>query len=80
MEKALKNKYLKGITFWDVDLDSLDLIKDKNYIISRITERGTDLEVSFIRFFYSKKDILFVVNNTKGLSPKTKNYFNTIEL
>jgi hypothetical protein len=72
------NKYLNKTTFWDCDFSQLDLKRDKNYIISRIAERGTDIEADFIIFFYSKKDILYVVNNFREISPKTKSYFNTI--
>lgn len=74
------NKQLNKATFWDSDFESLDLEKDKSYIISRIAERGTDNEVLFIKNYYSKHDILFVVNNSAEITPKTKNYFNTIDL
>lgn len=76
--KGIVNKYLVKSTFWDSEFESLDLEKDKGYIISRIAERGTDIEVSFIISYYSKEDVLFVVNNAPEITPKTKNYFNTI--
>lgn len=76
--KGIVNKYLVKSTFWDAEFDNLDLEKDKGYIISRIAERGTDIEVSFIISYYSKEDVLFVVNNAPEITPKTKNYFNTI--
>lgn len=75
---GLVNKYLIKSTFWDAEFESLNLEKDKGYIISRIAERGTDNEVSFILSYYTKKDVLFVVNNAPEITPKTKNYFNTI--
>lgn len=76
--KGIVNKYLVKSTFWDAEFEGLDLEKDKGYIISRIAERGTDNEVSFIISYYPKKDVLFVVNNAPEITPKTKNYFNTI--
>lgn len=76
--KGIVNKYLVKSTFWDAEFEGLDLEKDKGYIISRIAERGTDIEVSFIISYYPKKDVLFVVNNAPEITPKTKNYFNTI--
>ncbi len=76
--KGLVNKYLVKSTFWDTEFKGLDLEKDKGYIISRIAERGTDIEVNFIISYYPKEDVLFVVNNAPEITPKTKNYFNTI--
>jgi len=76
--KGIVNKYLVKSTFWDAEFEDLDLEKDKGYIISRIAERGTDIEVLFIISYYPKKDVLFVVNNAPEITPKTKNYFNTI--
>ncbi len=76
--KGLVKKYLVKSTFWDAEFESLDLEKDKGYIISRIAERGTDIEVNFIISYYPKEDVLFVVNNSPEITPKTKNYFNTI--
>lgn len=76
--KGLVDKYLVKSTFWDTEFEGLDLEKDKGYIISRIAERGTDNEVLFIISYYPKKDVLLVVNNAPEITPKTKNYFNTI--
>lgn len=77
-KKVLVDKYLVKSTFWDADFEKLDLENDKGYIISRIVERGTDKEVEFVTAFYAKEDVLAVVNNAPEITPKTKNYFNTI--
>ncbi len=81
MEKKDFKKYLNPATFWDTDFEALDMEKNKYFIIARVAERGTDLEVFFIQSVFSKEEILFAVNQSafaRGLSNKTKNFFNII--
>jgi Family of unknown function (DUF6922) len=50
------NFSLPKYAFWDVDLDKLDMLKDKNFIISRMFERGKLDDVFSIITFYGIKD------------------------
>lgn len=76
MEELLDNKTL----FWEVDNKALDLVKHKNYIISRVLEEGSMQDVKQVLNLYDKKDIVQVVVTSRTISPKTgyfwKNYFN----
>ncbi|WP_207515898.1 DUF6922 domain-containing protein [Longitalea luteola] len=56
--------------FWDVDPDKLDLSRDRNFIISRIFERGKlDDVLSFI-VIYGKDEAGAILQNNKYLSRK----------
>lgn len=70
--------FLNSPTFWDADLNTLDLIKNNHFIIARIAERGNDKEINFMLTHFSKSDILFAINHLPEITPRTKNYFNII--
>jgi len=76
----LSKDNLKQTTFWDCEIDKLELEKDKFFIIARIAERGTDIEVDLMHEYYSLKDINYAVNHSKEISELTLNYYNTIVL
>ncbi len=69
---------LKKTTFWDIDINILDLEKDKIFIITRVLTRGTDNEILFVENHYTKEEIVSALNTTKGIDKKTKNYYNLI--
>jgi hypothetical protein len=64
--------------FWDAEFENLDFKEDKRFIISRVLTRGNEEEIWFILDYYPKEDILDVLNSTKGLDPKTVNFFNLV--
>lgn len=70
--------FSKTSTFWDADLNQLDLVRDKYFVIARIAERGRDEEIDFILNYFSKDDLLFAINNSPETTPRTKNYFKVI--
>jgi len=78
--KELHKNILNPTTFWDVDLNLLDLSKDKDFIIVRALERGTDAEIQYIETMYSQQDIVAALQSTKGVSKKTLNFYKTISL
>jgi len=61
--------------FWDVNVKSLDPKQHKNWIISRILEEGGDEAVSDLFDNYNKREIEYVVENSRALSDKTKNFW-----
>ena len=76
-EKLLIN-CLNPTTFWDVDLVLLDTEKDKDFIIVRALERGTDAEIQYIETVYSQQEIVAALESRKGVSKKTLNFYKTI--
>ncbi|MBW8245186.1 hypothetical protein K1F50_20450 [Muricauda oceani] len=59
MERQRLNKdHLNPATFWDVDINLLDAEKDRDFIIVRVLERGTDPEIGLIELIYLQRDHL----------------------
>ena len=71
---------LNPTTFWDVDLNSLDGVKDKDFIIVSVLERGMDVEIRYIESVYSQQEIIVALERTKGVSKKTLNFYKTISI
>ncbi len=56
MEAVSLPEFLK-ILFWDVDFDQLDSLKDRNFVVARVAEYGTDEAVRWLRKTYSNNEI-----------------------
>ncbi len=78
--KKLDINHLNPTTFWDVDLNLLDGAKDRGFIIARVLERGADAEIQYIETVFSQQEIINTLENTKGVSKKTLNFYKTITL
>ena len=61
--------------FWDTPVESIDRDANKNYIIARILELGDEAAVEWLSQQYSKNDVRKVVKTSRGLSPKSSNYW-----
>lgn len=59
--------------FWDKG--PLNPMRDKYIIIERILEFGTEEEVEIILTYYGTESVKKVVRESRGLSPRTVNYF-----
>ena len=59
--------------FWDTNSKFIDARKHAVYIIERVLEFGNDKEVSWVWNFYRPALIKKVINNSRSISPKTKN-------
>ncbi len=79
-KKKLNKNILTPSTFWDVNLNLLDAEKDKDFIIVRVLERGTDLEIMHIESAHSQQEIISALQNTRGVSKKTINFYKTVSL
>jgi len=49
-----------------MDLNLLDAEKDRDFIIVRVLERGTDLEIGLIESVYSQREIIFGTGEDHG--------------
>lgn len=61
---------LPAYAFWDVDGEKLDFTKDKEFIISRMFERGKLDDVLSIVVFYGQDETRKVLCNNKYLARK----------
>ena len=68
---------LPNYLFWDIDLNSLDFIKNARFIIHRVIQKGSIKDWITIKQFYGldfiKDEILLI----RDLDSKTLNFFST---
>lgn len=64
--------------FWDIDPNTLDPEKHKRYIIERILEMGDEAAVRWLRSAFSDEDIRDVVNRARGLSKKSRRFWQVV--
>ena len=61
--------------FWDVRKDSIDLVRNKIYVLSRLMELGDEEAVQWMEQRYSREDFAEILNRKRGLSAKSRNYW-----
>lgn len=64
--------------FWDVDVATLDIHSHKKYILERILDMGDDEAVAWMRVNFSNDDIREILDTSRTLSPKSRNYWRLI--
>lgn len=64
--------------FWGVNLDKLDLDKNKEFIISRILENGTKEDIDWLRTNFTDTEIKDIVIKSKLISRKTAYFWKII--
>jgi len=60
---------------WDVDPKSINARKHKNFLITRIVEKGGLLEIKWLKKYFSIGEIKTTVLRSRNISLKTKNYW-----
>jgi hypothetical protein len=68
MEPSKDIKLLPGYAFWDVKRESLDFTTDKQFIISRMFERGNLDDVLSLVAFYGVNEAGNTLKSNKYLS------------
>jgi len=71
-------KILSKRCFWDVDIESLDIRKNKSFIISRTLEHGTMQDIIALKSMYPIKEISEVVKNSRNISRSTAVFWANI--
>lgn len=66
------------LVFWDVSSKQIDLEKDKNYVITRIAEKGKLKDVRWMKKRYGVPAIRLAIKKSKNASLKTKNFWQSI--
>jgi addiction module HigA family antidote len=60
---------INPIVFWDAKMENIDWDKNKNAVIRRIFERGSEQEIKEIIRFYGKEAVVHAVKTYHGLLP-----------
>ncbi|MFZ3074476.1 MAG: hypothetical protein WA093_05140 [Minisyncoccales bacterium] len=75
MAKTIK---FRQSLFWDVNPKNIDPQKNTQYVIERILDFGTDLEVKWMWDCYDKALLKKIVDKSRCLMPETKNLWQLI--
>ena len=67
---------LRNTAFWDVDKSSLDMDRDRDFIICRILEYGTMEDVKALLELYDRKDIEAAARRSNSLSRVTASFWS----
>jgi hypothetical protein len=68
VSNAKDNLLLPGYAFWDVKRENLDFTRDKQFIVSRMFERGNLDDVLSLVAFYGVKDAGNTLKSNKYLN------------
>lgn len=61
--------------FWDVDIDRLDTVKNKKFIIERLLRYGRPEQIKWVLASYSDNEIIEVVKSSRTIDRKTATYW-----
>ncbi|MCX7735623.1 MAG: hypothetical protein N2319_02815 [Candidatus Kapabacteria bacterium] len=78
-EKEVNNQKLPEefrVYFWDCDFDNLDFNQYKFFVIERLLRYGNDNSIKWLFKNVSEMEIKEVVDKSRDLDPKTKNFWN----
>lgn len=64
--------------FWEINFNTLDIKKHQDYIIERLLEYGDEKAYKWVFNNFSLRKILTVINKSRKVSAKTKNFVNVI--
>ena len=66
----------KKSLFWDTDTSTIDMVKNRRYVIERILRFGDFDDYRWMRSTYSKEDIKSVILEERSdLDPKSLNFW-----
>jgi hypothetical protein len=64
--------------FWDVSLHDLSIEKNLRFITERILNYGDLDDIHWLLTITDRDFIKIMVNNSRNLNPKTRNFWKTI--
>ena len=62
--------------FWDVDPDGVDLVRNADFVISRILEWTTPRALEWMETQYSAQRILEVNRSSRKVSERSRQFWN----
>jgi hypothetical protein len=66
--------FLKDM-FWDIDIESIDLKKNKEFVIERILKYGFTEQIAWLLKNYNRQSIVEVVKKSRNIDKVTANYW-----
>lgn len=76
--QELDKKFLRPQTFWDVDFGKIDVKADRNFIVSRVLQRGSDMEIMHLNSVFSFSEIHHILENYSGVPKKILEYYKNM--
>ena len=64
--------------FWDIDINSLDKEKHKQYIISRMFNFGDDEAIKWVKEEYTDEEIEDVARNSRNFTKKSAEFLKNV--
>ena len=64
--------------FWDVNVNNLDLIRSKRFIIERVFVMGTSKEILLVINYYGNRVVVGVLKSLNYIDPKTLNFVSKL--
>lgn len=61
-------------SFWDRNIDSLDLDKEKDFVIARLFTHAGFKGISYVEKTFSKEDIIHAIRTRRDLNPIVANF------
>jgi hypothetical protein len=61
--------------FWDARPETIDMKKNKDYIIARLLELGDDSAIRWLEETYSQDQLQKAIGVCRSLSPKSRSYW-----
>lgn len=64
--------------FWDINIDTLDKEKHKQYIISRMFNFGDDTAIKWVKEEYTDEEIEYVARNSRNFTKKSAEFLKNV--
>lgn len=64
--------------FWDTKISPADMKKYRDFVITRVADKGGLTDLRWLVKTYGKKNIKTVVKKSGTVSVKTKNFWNVV--
>lgn len=78
-EYMLPHPITKKSLFWDTDINAIDVLKHKRYVIERILKFGSPSDYSWLKRAYSPDEIIKVITRKRSeLDKRSLNFWCNI--
>lgn len=64
--------------FWDVKFEELSMEDNSRFIVERILNYGDHQDIKWLLAHTQRSDIKSIINKSRTLNPKTRNFWETL--
>lgn len=61
--------------FWDTNIKNVDPVKNRDYIIARLLDRGNGQAYRYVAKNFPKSAIIKTIKTTRGISARSANFW-----